>query len=169
MKINYIAVVITAFIIISMLLSLIGVISASFSEILTYSVMIIGIYFVYSEVSDGNVFLVFLGSVLFLAGIYYLVVDYFNLQTMNGMIAPVALIFTGAGLFIIYITSRLKKFVLLISIILLTVGTTLIIAQSHFRFGSFIQAVLPVLNFLWPVIIIAALIIILIRKKQTKG
>jgi len=168
MKINYITIIIVSFIIISILLSLIGIISVSFTEILTYSVMITGIYFVFSEVSDGNVFLVFLGSVIFLAGIYYLVVDYFNLQLMNVMIAPIILIFAGSGLFIVYITSRLKKFILLVSVILLTVGSTLIIAQSHFKFGSFIQSVLPVLNFLWPVIIIAALIILLVRNRQPK-
>jgi hypothetical protein len=149
-----------------MLLFLIGVISVSFIEILTYSVMIIGIYFVYSEVSDGNIFLVFLGSVIFLAGIYYLVVDYFNLRMMNGMIAPIILIFAGSGLIIIYITSRLKKYILIISVILLTVGVTLIIAKSHFKFDSFIQSVLPVLNFLWPIIIITGLIIFMVRKKQ---
>jgi len=166
MKTNYITVIIIAFIVISMLLSLIGVISFSFIEILTYSVMIIGIYFVYSEVSEGNIFLVFLGSVIFLAGIYYLVVDYFNLQMMNGIIAPIILILAGSGLFIVYITSRLKKYILIISVILVTVGVTLIIAKSHFKFDSFIQSVLPVFNFLWPVILIAVLIIFLVRKKQ---
>jgi hypothetical protein len=167
MKTNYITIIIIAFIVISMLLSLIGVISASFSQILTYSVMIIGIYFVYSEISDGNIFLVFLGSVIFLAGIYYLVVNYFDLQIMNGIIAPIILIFAGSGLLIVYITSRLKKFILLISVILLSVGITLIIAKSHFKFGSFIQSVIPVFNFLWPVILIAALIIFMVRKKQS--
>ena len=166
MKINYIAAIIIAFIIISMLLSLVGIISFSFSEILAYSIMIIGIYFVYSEVAKGNILLIFIGSVIFLAGIYYLVVDYFNLHVMKGMIAPIILIFAGSGLFIVYITSRLKKFVLLISVILLTVGSTLIIAQSHFKLGSFIQSVLPVLNFLWPVIIIAVLIILLVKNNS---
>jgi hypothetical protein len=84
------------------------------------------------------------------------------------MIAPIILILAGSGLFVVYLTSRLKKYILIISVILLTVGVTLIIAQSHIKFGSFIQSVLPVLNFLWPVIIIAALIIILASKKQAK-
>lgn len=165
MRLNYLAIVITAFIVLALFLSLVGIISFSFSTILAYSLIIIGIYFVYSEIIRQNIFLIFAGSVIFLAGTYFLVVDYFNLQMRGGMLVPVMLMFTGSGLFIVYITSRINKIFLFLSIILLTAGITLTILQSHFRFGSFLLAVFPVFNFLWPVIIIAALIIFLVRSK----
>ena len=165
MKLKYIAVIIAAFVILSLLLSVVGIISTTISEILSYSLIITGIYFVYSESVKENIILIFIGSEVFLAGTYFLIVDYFNLQMSEEMIVPMILISTGSGLFIVYITVKVKKIFLIVSILLLSVGITFLLVQSHFKPGSFLQSVLPVLNFLWPVFIIAALIILLVRSK----
>jgi hypothetical protein len=52
---------------------------------------------------------------------------------------------------------------LIISIILLSAGLTLLIMNSHLSIGSFIQSLLPVLNFLWPAIIILIVIALFLK------
>ncbi|MFI5236619.1 MAG: hypothetical protein ACHQLA_01620 [Ignavibacteriales bacterium] len=164
-KLNQIAGILAGFIALSLLLSLVGIISFNFSEILSYSLIVLGIYFVYSEAGGGNIILVFVGAVTFLAGTYFRVVDYFNLKTNAGLILPIILMFSGAGLFIVYLAANVKKIFLILSILLFAMGLTLMLAQSHFKIYSFLQSVLAVLNFLWPVIIIVVLIVLLVRNK----
>jgi branched-subunit amino acid permease len=52
---------------------------------------------------------------------------------------------------------------LIISIILLSAGLTLLIMNSHLSIGSFIQSLLPVLNFLWPALIILIVITLFLK------
>jgi hypothetical protein len=54
---------------------------------------------------------------------------------------------------------------LIISIILLSAGLTLFIVNTHLGFISFFQSVLPILNFLWPVLIIFILIALFLKTK----
>ena len=165
MKLNHLAVIIISFIIISLLLSILKIFSITLSEILSYSLITIGISLVYSEVIKQNRLLIFLGSILFLSGIFFLITENFNVQTNEGMITPVILILTGAGLLIVYIITSAKKNFLILSAILLSTGLTFLLVKSHWGVESFIQSILPVLNFLWPVLIILIVLILLLRNR----
>ena len=163
-KLNYLLVVIVAFIFLYLLLSLVGVVFISITEILSYCMITLGIFLVYFESIRKNIVLIFLGSVLFLLGIYFLVVEQFNLHTSGEVTIPLILILCGTGLLNVYIVMLEKKLILIFSVVLLTAGLTLISLQSHLGLGSFLISILSVLNYLWPVFILAVLIILLIKK-----
>jgi hypothetical protein len=68
-------------------------------------------------------------------------------------------------LLVLHISTSTNKIFLIISIILLTAGLTLLLLNSHWSMGSFIQSFLPVLNFLWPAIIILMLIVLFLKTR----
>jgi hypothetical protein len=165
MRLNDLAIIVVVFIIVSFLLSLFNILSITFTDILSYSLLIIGIALVYGESIRRNRLSVFLGSVIFLLGVYFLISENFSLNISEVTSIPIILIFAGSGLLILHISTSTKNIFLIISIVLLSAGLTLFIVNSHWNISSFIQSFLPVLNFLWPVIIILILISLLLKIK----
>jgi len=163
MKLNDLAIIIVLFIIVAFLLSILNVIDITLTNILSYALLIIGIALVYGESIRQNRISVFLGSVIFLLGVYFLISENFELNNRDGMSIPIILIFAGTSLLVLHISTKTKKIFLIISIILLSAGLTLLIMSSHLSIGSFIQSLLPVLNFLWPAIIILIVIALFLK------
>jgi len=163
-KLNYLLIIIVAFIFLYLFLSFAGVVSTSITEILSYCMITLGIFFVYSESIRKNIFLIFIGSILFLLGIFFIVVEQFNLHTSGKVAIPLILILCGTGLLNVYIVMWERKLILIFSVVLITAGITLLTLQSHLSLISFLGSILLVLNYLWPVLVLALLIIILIRK-----
>ena len=165
MKLNHLAILVVLFIIVSFLLSVFKIISITFTDILSYSLIIIGIALVYGESIRLNRLSVFLGSIIFLVGVYFLVSENFELTNSIGMSIPIILILAGSGLLVLHISTSTNKIFLIISIIILTAGLTLLLMNSHWSMGSFIQSFLPVLNFLWPALIILMLIVLFLKTR----
>ena len=165
MKLNDLALIIVLFIIITFLLSVFNIISIVLTDILAYSLLVIGVALVYTETIRQNRPSVFLGSIIFLFGVYFLITENFNLNISDPIYVPIILIFGGSGLLMLYISTSTHRIFLLISFIFLSSGITLIIANSHWGIKSFFLSILPVLNFLWPVLIIFLLLIFVMRVK----
>ena len=108
MKLNDLAILIVLFIIISFLLSIFRIISITLIDILSYSLLIIGIALVYSESIKQNRLSVFLGSIIFLLGVYFLVSENFNLNIKEDMSIPIILIFAGSALLVLHISTSAK-------------------------------------------------------------
>ena len=164
MRLNQFALLVLVFIIISFLLSIFSVISVTVIDILSYSLLISGMALVYSEGIRQNGLSVFLGSVIFLLGVYFLISENFSLNINEEISIPMILIIAGAGLLVLHIVTSTRMIFLIISVIFLSAGTTLYIINSRWNFTAFINSVIPVLNYLWPMAIFLAIIILLLRK-----
>jgi hypothetical protein len=127
--------------------------------------LIIGIALVYGESIRQNRLSVFLGAVIFLLGVYFLIAENFELTNKDGMSVPIILIFAGTGLLVLHISTRTKKIFMIISILLLSAGLTFLLMNSHSSIGLFFHSLVPVLNFFWPAIIVLAILVVLLRKK----
>jgi hypothetical protein len=165
MKLNDLALILILLIIVSFVLSAFNLISFSFPNILSYSLLVSGIALVYTEIIRQNRLLVFLGSVIFLVGVYFLITENFILNFGDAVYIPLILIFGGAGLLMLYISTATQKIFLYISIIFLSAGTTIIITNSHWELKTFFLSISPVFNFLWPVLIIFVILVFLMRVK----
>jgi len=165
MKLNDLALIIVLFIILTFLLSVFHIISITLTDILAYSLLVIGVALVYTETIRQNRPSVFLGSIIFLFGVYFLITENFNLNISDAVYVPIILIFGGSGLLMLYISTSTHKIFLLISIIFLTAGITLILSNSHWGVRSFFHSILLVLNFLWPVMIVFLILIFLMKVK----
>jgi len=164
-KINDISLVIIIFAFLLILLSFLNIISASFSDILSYVMIAVGMILVYSEIVRQNRVFIFLGSLIFLVGIFFLITENFYVELNSNMSVPIILIFAGAGLLLVHITTSTKNIFLIASVILLSVGLTLLLVGSHWKVDLFINSVLPVINYLWPVVLIVIILILLLRIK----
>lgn len=165
MRIKDFVVIIISFILISLLLSVFGFISITFIDMLSYLLLIIGIAIVYTESIRRNRFSVFLGAIVFLMGVYFLVSENFSLNISEAISIPLILIFAGAGLLTLHISTSTGKIFLVIALILITAGLTLFIANSSWKFSYFIKSIIPVFNLLWPVLIIIGVLILLLRNR----
>jgi len=165
MKLNDLALIIILFIIVSFILSLFGIVSFAFTDILAYSLLVIGTALVYTETIRQNKLSIFLGTVIFLFGVYFLVTEKFNLNPGEEYYLPIILLFCGSGFLLLYILTSVRKVYLIGSLILITAGTTILIVTSHLAMKSFYIALLPVLEFLWPVVIILLILFFLMRVK----
>ena len=74
MKLNGLALIIVIFIILSFFLLAFDVIPVSMTDVLAYSLLVIGVALVYTESIRLNRLSVFIGSVIFLFGGYFLIV-----------------------------------------------------------------------------------------------
>jgi len=165
MKLNDLALLTILFIIISFVLSAFDIIPIEITEILAYSLLVIGIALVYSETIRQNRLSVFVGSIIFLFGVYFLITENFNLNISDEFYVPLILIFGGSGLLILHIATAAQKIFLFLSLIFLSAGIAIIVANSHWSLKVFYLSFPPVLNSLWPVAIIFLFIIFLMRTK----
>jgi len=165
MKLNDITIVIIIFIIISFLLSVLNIVSISFLDILSYSLITIGISLVFSEVMKQNRFLIFVGSIIFLVGIFFIITENFDVHIKEGVSLAIILLFSGSGLLVVFISTSTTKIYLLASFILLSTGLILFLINSNWKIGSFIQSLFPVANFLWPIVLIIVVLFFVIRLK----
>lgn len=165
MKLNDLAIIIVLFIIVSFFLSIFKIIPITLTDILSYSLLVIGIALVYGESLRQNRLTVFLGSIIFLLGVYFLILENFNLNISGGTSISLILILAGSGLLVLHISTSTKIIFLIISIIFLSAGLILLIVYSHWSFGSFLLSLLPILNYLWPVLIILFVLVILLKNK----
>lgn len=165
MKLNDLALITILFIIISFILSAFDVIPIEITDILAYSLLVIGIALVYSETIRQNRLSVFVGSIIFLFGVYFLISENFNLNISDDFYIPLILIFGGSGLLILHIATGAQKIFLYLSLIFLSAGIAIIIANSHWSLKVFYLSFLPVLNYLWPIAIIFLVLIYLMRVK----
>ena len=117
-KINDISLVILIFVFLLILLSFLNILSTSISDILSYLMIAVGLILVYSEIIRQNKVLIFLGSIIFMVGIFFLITENFYVELNSGMIVPIILIFAGSGLLLVHITTSTKNIYLLASVIL---------------------------------------------------
>jgi len=165
MKLNDLALLTILFIIISFVLSAFDIIPIEITDILAYSLLVIGIALVYSETIRQNRVSVFIGSIIFLFGVYFLITENFNLNISDNFYIPLILIFGGSGLLILHIATGAQKIFLYLSLIFLSAGIAIIISNSHWNLKVFYLSFLPVLNYLWPIAIIFLVLIYLMRVK----
>lgn len=165
MKLNDLALIIVLFIIVSFVLSLFKIISFVFTDILAYSLLVIGLALVYTETIRQSKVSVFVGTIIFLFGVYFLITENFNINPREEFYLPILLIFCGSGLLMLYILTNSSNIILIFSIIAFAAGTTILLIISNLAVKSFFLALLPVLNFLWPVLIILFILIFLMRVK----
>ena len=148
------------------ILSVMGVLDFSAIDILCLLLIVAGIGFVYIGLGDKVDVIVFLGTVLFLIGTLLLTILNFEVKIENAAYVTIALLILAAGFLMIYINGPSRKLNILISLLLFISASILILVQAKFDLSRFVQAILPMLNIYWPVIIIFFLLVILLRKEK---
>jgi hypothetical protein len=153
-------------VVVSLALSVFGIINFSIREILCLLLIVTGIGLAYIGLGDKSDAAVFLGTILFLTGILLLTNLSFNLKFEKADYISIALITTAIGFVMLYINTPVRKIYLLIFLILLISSAVLFIIKSNFGPDRFVAAILPVINVYWPAVVIFLLLVFLLRKEK---
>lgn len=164
MKTNLVAAILLALFFIFILLSVTGIITISFSVIVSYLLLIGGMVLVYNAILKENKIETFIGAVFFLSGIFFLISENFDVMISNLLIVTILLLIFGSGFFIIFITNPGKRIHFYLSLVLLAAGLILIITGTQFKPLTLLNSLLPIVNYLWPPLIVLFLILVLMRR-----
>lgn len=144
---------------------MLGIINFKSKEIISYTLLIAGMSLFYHSYLKENKTGVFLGSSLFLVGIFLFTSSYFEIINAGKLLIPFLLIITAVGLLLGHFLISKDKFALIVSIACLIIGTTILIFRSEVTFKSYLYSVVEFLKMYWIIILISAGIILLISKE----
>ncbi|HEY7750850.1 MAG TPA: hypothetical protein VH917_01055 [Ignavibacteriaceae bacterium] len=164
MRNKTVAALVLGFIVVSVLLTVFGLIDIKPEEVLGYSFIILGLSLVYPAFKANQKLIIFVGSAIFLTGIAVIIFSSFELIASTKFITPLLLIIGGISLLIVYLSETIKKLFLIISVVTITSGVVLIYFQKPASVSIFLDSILPVFESIWPAFLILIVIIILVRR-----
>jgi hypothetical protein len=154
------------FLLISFVLKLFGIIDYSLTAIAGYVLIIYGLTLVYLSFGKGRKASLFTGTILFLTGIIFFLSGSIDFPTPSIMIIPSFMFITGAGFLILFIDDVYNIVLLIIAFAFILLGISATILWGSITTGSFLLNLGVVALRYWPVALIAAGIIVLLRKEK---
>lgn len=158
-KLNSIDFYLTVFLILSIILKFIGLISFSWVELFAYISMFWGISMFYYSYLKQYQFGIFAGAVLFQIGILLLVFSLFELYNPAKIFIPTILSITGVSLLIANLIGKKNNLSVFLSVLFIVVGLILIVFRGSVKFNSFLESAFQILKEFWIIAIILAVII----------
>lgn len=153
-----------AFLIISLILKLFGLIYLDNIELLAYTFIFYGISSVYVSFGNNKRFQLFIGTTAFLIGIIFFLVSNFDIFNSSSLIFPSALLILGICSWMLFLDNTDDKAVLFISIIFILLGVIYSISVGTLRIGSFLNSIFSITIKYWIVALITLIIIILLKR-----
>lgn len=152
----------------ALILKFFGLISLTGSEILSYALIFYGISDVYLSIGNNRKISLFFGTMFFLVGIIFYVLNNFLIFWESQLLLPSLLIVPGvAYLMLNYDNPSNKKF-LIIGTILIFVGFLVIIINGQFNLLLFYQSLFKISSLYWQIALVAAGILILLSLEEKK-
>jgi|WetSurMetagenome_2_1015567.scaffolds.fasta_scaffold537499_2 hypothetical protein len=155
-----------SFLILAVVLKVFGLLSVNNEEILAYTFIFYGISSVYSSLGKDKKFRLFLGTVVFLIGIVFFILNNFDITSLSRIIFPSIILILGAGCFMLYIDNTNDKAILYASLFFVLIGITYSIIFGPVKFGIFVFSLYQIILKYWIVITIAAIIFISINRED---
>lgn len=151
------------FVTLSLILKMAGVIEISFFELFNYTVIIYGLNLVYTSFAKNKITL-FLGSVLFLTGIVFFIVNNFYFSNAGEPILPSVLLITGLSCLMLYLSNRNDTIFLITGGLLVSAGIIIVMVIGHLSFDEYIATVIDVTINYWHILIILIVVVILLER-----
>ena len=157
---------ISIFIVLVILLKLIGLISASFTELASYALIFYGIGTVYLSMGKNKKNLLFVGAAAFLVGIELFITSNYDFLRISHIVLPSIFFILGTAFLVLFIDDLSNKLLLIISIIFLVSSLFFFTKLGTFNLSNFVTATISISRKYWPVLIIITAIILLLRKNN---
>jgi hypothetical protein len=152
------------FLILSILLKIWGIINFDSTEIWGYGLIFYGISLVYISFGNGQRGRLFIGSIIFLTGLFLFIISKFDFFRVSELIVPALLLIFSISFFMLFLDNLSDKTILIISILFFTAGTIYTLFKGEINLPSFIGAVKEIALNYWQVILITIGIILIIRR-----
>jgi len=168
MRNNLIIVYLVIFISVLILLRSIGVISINNDELIGYGLITYGLSLFYSAYIERRKLFIFIGSTIFLIGVYFFITGNFEFENADKIFVPAAIFILSVSSFMLYLSDTGFKVGMYAAIILFTAGVGALALMSTHGIENFITYTISIFNIYWPVLIILLAVIALVNK-DTKG
>lgn len=155
------------FFLLSILLRFFGIIDFNNWEIIGYAFIIYGLSLVYISMGKNKKFALFSGSSVFLTGIVLFIISNFHLMNYLNIIISSIILIIGIDFFIIFIDDFTRRNFLILSAVFIITGLLFTISWGSPSFASFFSSVWHITMKYWPVVLILAGIILIIRRGET--
>ena len=171
MRNNLIIVYLVIFISVLILLRSLGVIFINNDELIGYGLITYGLSLFYSAYIENRKLFVFIGSAVFLIGIYFFITGNYEFENTDKILVPAVIFILSVSSFMIYLSDKGFKVAMYAAIILFTLGIGSLALMSTHGIENFITYTFSIFNIYWPVLIILLAVIVLVNKdiKGKKG
>ncbi|MGE5795470.1 MAG: hypothetical protein ACM34O_04285 [Ignavibacteria bacterium] len=157
---------IAVFFLLSIILKLFGIINYTVGEIIGYAFIFYGLTLVYTTMGKNKKLVLFIGSSLFLAGVFLFIVNNFQLTDSSNLIFSALILIPGISFLILFIDDFSRKTFLYLSAAFTIFGLLITINSGSPSFTSFFSSIFYVALKYWPVVIIVAGIILIIKRDE---
>ena len=164
MRNNLIIVYLVIFISVLILLRSFGVIIINNDELIGYGLITYGLSLFYSAFIQSRKLFTFIGSTIFLIGVFFFIMGNFEFEKTDKIYVPAAIFILSISYLMLFLSDRSFKFGMYAAIILFTSGIGTLALMSTHGIENFITYTINIFNIYWPVLIILLAVIALVNK-----
>lgn len=125
----------------------------NYKSVLEYLFLFFGLVLLLTSMNDNSRGLLFLGSLVFMAGVVLLVINEFEILSPLKIVVPSILFSLGAAFFLLFIDNYKENVFLFISIILISISILLIVfLKDHHLYNIANRVSFLILEF-WPILL----------------
>jgi len=150
----------------SLLLKFFGIIEFSIPEIFSYALIFYGISLVYLSFGRNKKAALFVGTVIFLCGLVFFLINNFDFTEPEKLIIPSFMFISGAGFLMLFIDDIYNILLLVISVVFILLGVFSAFILGTVEASSYFISLWYIIQKYWPVAIILAAIIWFLRKEE---
>lgn len=165
---KYLLILIIVFIWSSVLLSLFNVINITFTDIITYSLILLGVTLFYPSFTRKYSPGIFLGSSVFLIGIIFFVSIQYELLNTSQFFLPALLLVIAFSLLLIFIAEPSDRKFLYIALLLFSIGIYTLFDRGNPAGDTFFSALINLFGRFWIVALLLAAAISVLKLEKKK-
>ena len=154
------------FLALSILLKFWGIIDFDNREIWGYGLIFYGISLVYISFGNNQRGRLFLGSIIFLSGLFLYLISKFEFFQVSVLIIPALLLLFSISFFMLFLDNYHDRTVILVSILFFISGTVVTLFNGEISFPVFLNSIWHIVLNYWPVVLIAVAIILIIHREK---
>jgi len=161
---NLIIVYLVIFISVLILLRSIGVININNDELIGYGLITYGLSLFYSAFIESRKLFIFIGSTIFLIGVFFFIIGNFDFENTDKIFVPAAIFILSVSSLMSFLSDTGFKLGMYAAIILFTAGMGTLALMSTHGIDNFITYAVDIFKKYWPVLIILLAVIALVNK-----
>lgn len=166
---KYLLILIIVFIWSSVLLSVFSVVDISFTEIITYTFISLGVTLFYPSFNRNYSPGIFLGSSFFFTGIIFFVSNQYELLNTAQFLLPSLLLVIAFSLLMIFIAKPSDTKFLYVALLLCSIGIYTLLERGNPAVGTFINALKNLFGRFWIMILLVAAVIMVLKFEKKEN
>ena len=155
------------FLALSILLKIWGIIDFDNDEIWGYGLIFYGISLVYLSFGNNQRGRLFIGSIIFLSGLFLYIISKFEFFRIAPLIVPALLLLFSISFLMLFLDNYHDRTFLLISVLFFISGTIVTVYNGEISIPVFLNAAWHIILNYWPVVLIAVGMILIIHREKS--